>query len=72
MNAYKVETILTENGQLVLENLPFKKGEAVEVIILEHCQSSSNFNNYPLVGKVIQYDRPYEPATDIEDWEVLK
>jgi len=40
MNAYKVETILTENGQLVLENLPFKKGEAVEVIILEHCQSS--------------------------------
>jgi len=72
MNAYKVETILTENGQLVLENLPFKKGEAVEVIILENCQSSSKFNDYPLEGKVIQYDRPYESATDIEDWEVLK
>jgi hypothetical protein len=72
MNAHKIETILTENGQLILENLPFKKGESVEVIILEHRQLSSNFNNYPLAGKVIQYDQPYEPATDIQDWEVLK
>ncbi|MEA5619186.1 hypothetical protein VB711_15260 [Cronbergia sp. UHCC 0137] len=72
MNAHKIEIVLTENGQLILENLPFKKGESVEVIILEHRQLSSNFNSYPLAGKVIQYDEPYEPATDIEDWEVLK
>ncbi|AFZ59031.1 hypothetical protein H6G54_23570 [Anabaena cylindrica FACHB-243] len=62
MNAHKIETILTENGQLILENLPFKKGESVEVIILEHRQLSSNLNNYPLAGKVIQYDEPYEPV----------
>jgi hypothetical protein len=72
MNAHKIETILTENGQLILENLPFKKGEFVEVIILEHRQPSSDFNNYPLAGKVIQYDKPYEPASDVQDWEVLK
>lgn len=72
MNVHKIKTILTENGQLFLENLPFKKGELVEVIILEHRQLSSGFNDYPLAGKVIQYDEPYKPATDIQDWEVLQ
>ena len=72
MNAHKVETILTENGQLFLENLPFKKGEYVEVIILEHRQPSSDVDACPLAGKVIQYDSAYEPATDIQDWEVLQ
>jgi len=33
MNAHKVQTILTENGQLTLENIPFVKGELVEVIL---------------------------------------
>ncbi len=72
MNAHKIEIILTESGKLILENLPFKKGESVEVIILERRQSSSDFNDYPLAGKITQYDEPYEPATDIQDWEVLK
>lgn len=72
MNIHKIETVLTENGQLILENLPFKKGELVEVIILESRQPSSGFNDYLLAGKVIQYDEPLEPATDLEDWEVLQ
>jgi len=33
MNAHKVQTTLTENGQLTLENIPFVKGELVEVIL---------------------------------------
>ena len=72
MNAHKLETIVTENGQLFLENLPFKKGEYVEVIILEHRQPSSDVNTYPLAGKVMHYDSSFEPATDIQDWEVLQ
>jgi len=72
MNAHKIEITLTENGQLFLDNLPFTKGQSVEVIILEHRQSSSDVNAYPLAGKVIQYDAPYESATDIQDWEVLQ
>ena len=72
MNAHKVQTILTENGQLTLENIPFVKGELVEVIILKNNQHSSSFDGDTLAGKVIKYDYPCEPATDIEDWEVLK
>ncbi len=33
MNPHKIETTLTENGKLLIDNIPFKKGESVEVII---------------------------------------
>lgn len=34
MNAYKVETVLAEDGTVLLKDLPFQAGEAVEIIIL--------------------------------------
>ena len=34
MQAYRIETTLAQGGILTLTNLPFQKGEAVEVIIL--------------------------------------
>jgi hypothetical protein len=74
MNAHRIETALTENGKLLLQNLPFKKGDEVEVIILERSSSSSKNNpdSHPLKGTVICYDDPFEPATSAEDWEVLQ
>lgn len=41
MNAYKVKTILSEDGALMLKDLPFHVGDAVEVIILERSPSVS-------------------------------
>jgi hypothetical protein len=41
MNAYKVETILSEDGALTLKDLPFHVGDAVEVIILERSDNVS-------------------------------
>ena len=35
MQAPKLEVVLSENGTLVLEGLPFQAGETVEVIILQ-------------------------------------
>jgi hypothetical protein len=87
MNAYKVETILSEDGALTLKDLPFHIGDAVEVIILERSRSVSEResireaektvdqpepNLYPLRGKVLFYENPFEPAVPVEDWEVLK
>lgn len=75
MNAYKVETILSEDGALILKDLPFHVGDAVEVIILERSRSvsegeSSNQavqvdhqpepNLYPLRGTVLYYEDPFE------------
>jgi hypothetical protein len=81
MNAHKVETVLTEDGVLVLQQLPFHAGDAVEVIVLERPKTQqdkiitkkSESNLYPLQGKQpYRYDEPFEPATPLEDWEVLK
>jgi hypothetical protein len=41
LNADKVETILSEDGALMLEDLPFHVGDVVEVIILERSRSVS-------------------------------
>jgi hypothetical protein len=88
MNVYKVETVLSEDGALVLKDLPFHTGDAVEVIILERScgvpESTSpspapkiipeqpEQNLYPLRGKVLYYENPFEPAVPAEDWEVLR
>jgi hypothetical protein len=80
MNAYKVETIVSEDGSLILKDLPFHVGDAVEVIILERSPDQAQkavvnrpeVNLYPLRGKVLHYEEPFEPAVPAEDWEVLQ
>jgi hypothetical protein len=58
MNAHKIEVTLTEDGKLILENIPFKKGDTVEVIVLDHSVEGSN---YPLRDRQpYQYDDPFE------------
>jgi hypothetical protein len=41
MNAYKIETTLSEDGSLILKDLPFYMSDAVEVIILEKSHSQA-------------------------------
>ncbi|MBD2329690.1 hypothetical protein [Alkalinema sp. FACHB-956] len=74
MQAHKVEAVLSENGTLVLEGLPFQAGEAVEVIILKKSVSSSQQHGAvnSLQNSLYYYDEPFELATALEDWEVLR
>lgn len=74
MKAHRIETKLIENGTLTVKDLPFRAGDAVEIIILERPSRTPDPNNpYPLRGKQpYRYDDPFEPATAIEDWEVLQ
>ncbi len=75
MQAHKIEAVLSEDGTLVLQGLPFRAGEAVEVIILESRTPPSvpgHSPEFPLQGTVLYYDEPFEPAVSPEDWDVLK
>ncbi|MBE9105963.1 hypothetical protein IQ229_13760 [Nostoc cf. edaphicum LEGE 07299] len=73
MKAHRIETKLTKNGTLILEDLPFQAGEAVEIIILETQTRPQEANLYSLRGKQpYRYDDPFEPAVPLEDWEVLQ
>lgn len=80
MNAHKIETVLNEDGTLTLRGLPFRAGDAVEVIILEshtlqqsqELKHQSDKNLYPLRDtQPYRYDDPTEPVA-LEDWEALK
>ncbi len=68
VQAHRIETTLTENGTLTLDQLPFQAGEAVEVLIVPHSPALHGADPYPLRGFPIRYERPLEPVAE-EDWD---
>lgn len=65
MYAHRVEATLNQEGALVLTDLPFHAGEAVEVIVLPR---SNVIKSYPLRGKPVVYTEPLEPVAQ-NDWD---
>ena len=73
MNAYKLETTLTQDGKLSLdlESLPFSAGMHIEVLLREIDAPKMPENPYPLHNIPYRYDDPFEPVA-LEDWEILQ
>jgi hypothetical protein len=68
MNAYKLDTILSEDGALMLKDLPFHVGDAVEVIILERSPSVSEGESPSQVEKTV--DQP-EPELELSTAQLI-
>ena len=68
MNSHRIKTAITENGKLSLQNLPFKKGDEVEIIIRQQNTETINSEAFPLKGTVLHYEDPFEPAISPEEW----
>ena len=77
LQAHRVEATLTKDGLLVLDHLPFRAGETVEVIVLTNPAAqpveapNPSEDRYPLRGTVIKYQNPFEPVAEA-DWEVFQ
>ena len=71
MKAYRVETTVGEDKSLRLEQVPFRAGDAVEVIVLAAPERRLSESPYPLRGTPIRYDDPMEPVAE-SDWDALK
>jgi hypothetical protein len=71
MSTHQVEAVLSQDGTLVLNDLPFHAGEAVEVIIVSHNVKTGSSNPYPLHKTPLIYDDPAEPVA-VDDWEAVK
>jgi len=66
MEAYKIETILKNDGEIKLDKLPFHAGESVEIIIL----SQQNIKgSYSLRNTKVKYIDPTKPVAE-KDWEM--
>jgi hypothetical protein len=67
--AHRIEVVLSEDGKLLLDHLPFRAGQAVEVIVLP-----ANHPTPPapaLRGTVLRYDQPTDPVAE-SDWGALR
>ena len=68
---YRVEAVLTEDGRLLLDELPFRAWQAVEVIVSPAPVAEQTPARHPLHGMVIRFDDPTAPLAD-QDWSVLR
>ena len=68
MNSYRIKTAITENGKLSLQNLPFKEGDEVEVIIRQQKTETMDSKDFPLQDTVLRYEDPFEPVISPEEW----
>lgn len=70
MPPHRVETTLQEDGVLVLRNLPFQRGEAVEVLVLAAVETEK-LTLYPLRDQPVTLLNPTEPVAEGE-WEAAR
>jgi hypothetical protein len=67
--AHRIEVVLAEDGKLLLDHLPFRAGQAVEVIVLP---AKPPLPSGPtLRGMVLRFDRPADPVAE-GDWGALR
>jgi hypothetical protein len=67
--AHRIEAVLSEDGKLSLDHLPFRAGQAVEVIVLPATRPT--LPGPALRGTVLRYDRPTDPVAEA-DWGALR
>ncbi len=70
-HAYRVQSRVSPEGTLKLENVPFQPGEAVEVIVLAEEPLVREQHRYPLRGKPLTYRDPMEGISTSE-WDAVQ
>lgn len=67
--AHRTEAVLSEDGKLLLDQLPFRAGQKVEVIVVPAIQATAP--SPALRGTVLCYDQPTAPVVEA-DWDALQ
>ncbi len=70
MQAYRLETVISQRGELQLTQLPFRPGELVEVIVLPRSFMKIMTDSFPLKNSVLKFEQPTEPIAE-DDWTVM-
>ncbi len=68
MQSNRPETTVIEDGIITLRDVPFRRGDSVEVIILPFPVPVGTVTRYPLRGKPVKLVAPTEPVANA-DWE---
>jgi len=71
MEPCRLQTTLTQDSTLVLQGLPFKAGETVEVVIRRPTPAHPDEARYELRGLPVTFLDPTEPVAE-SDWEAAR
>jgi len=69
MQAHRIETIVSEDGVLTLRDVPFRRGDSVEVIVLPAIREIDSA--CALRGTPVRLISPTEPVAE-NDWETVQ
>jgi hypothetical protein len=69
MKEFKIRITVLDDGKILIENLPVKVGQQVEVTVRIDDVPGLSF---PLRGRPVRFHEPFLPAVPDEDWDVLK
>ena len=68
--AHVREMVVERDGELHIAGLPLRPGERVDVFVIPRTdRGTAGGPRYPLHGQPIQYDNPFGPAADPDEWE---
>jgi hypothetical protein len=70
MQIYRVGITVSDNGTLLIKNLPFQAGDKVEVVVRSRKPKLAKTKQYPLRGTPIEYLNPFESVAE-NAWGVL-
>ena len=71
MSSYRIETTVSDQGTLIIKDVPFPPGDQVEVTVRELVPSTGGSAHYPLRGTPYEFLRPFDGVAE-KDWEVLQ
>jgi len=67
MTGIHLQTIVDSDGTLILRGLPSLAGHRVDVFLREITATEPRTNRYPLHGKPLRYERPFDGVAQ-NDW----
>ena len=71
MEAHWRETTVGDNGELVLDGLPFAPGQPVEVLVVSKSAGPRTAAGGSLRDSVLEFRAPSEPVAS-DDWNALQ
>ena len=70
VRAYRIKKIIPDDKTVIITGLPFSSGDKVEILIVRQ-HSSDPKKRYPLRGKPVQYEHPFDSVAE-DDWEAAR
>ena len=67
---HRIQTKVGPDRIIVLDNLPFREGDIVEIVVIPHHSVEQGKRGYLLRGRPVFYENPLSAVAD-DDWDAL-